>query len=136
MSRLRLFRIANFINCFFFWVVMVLISIAVIEKTMQTWIIYYVIVMGCFSFGIGILSCAMKADSSGWHVGAAAICNTIFLMISMIHGGLAAEMLALNNQAKHGVMDSMQSVHFKLLLNAIVMVSLFNGNTIRVFDES
>ncbi len=50
-------------------------------------------------------------------------------MISMIHAGLGAEKLAIlhEQQKMDDAQDSQQKFHLNLLLNAIVVVSLFNG---------
>lgn len=144
MSRkISIFRFANFVNCFCFWIAMPIISMVVMGQAPmnsmvnmgragQSWIITYLLILGLFSIGVGIISTAIHGGSSRFFIGFAAICNLFFFIISLIHAGLAAEKLSkFHQQLKYNDDPNPQQIlDLSLLFNAIVVVSMLNGKTI------
>lgn len=132
-NKILIFRCANFANCFLYWVAMSIIAIIFMG---ETWMISYLFITGCLSIFTGISTALTTAKSSRWHIAISAICNMIFLLISMLYSGLSVEKLALLTE-EDNKNDSQDQKYFNFssMLYALATVSVVNGKRFSLLQE-
>lgn len=131
MNRKIIFRFSNFVSCLSFWATIPMISQILLESAGGPWTIRYLFMTGLFSFISGFITFAIHFRSSRWLIVLATICNFLLFVLCLTHCGLAAKKLSIFNQQQKNVEvhDEKKNFQFSLILNAIIVVSIFNGNT-------